>query len=153
MKMKRRNFLIALGTIPSLVVSSCNTVIPATIISGKVTDEKGVPIENIPFTFIGNQTIGGSIAGGGRLEETFKIEKKSDKEGHFEFSQSVPQNTIDTYFRIGDVYFPYEKFKIQFKKNGVIIGSNTITLGVYSNSNDSLLLGQENIVEVILTKK
>ncbi len=154
--MKRRKFLIALGVVPPLFFSSCEKAIPATIISGKVTDEKGNPIENIPFTFWGYYNTGGSIAGGGSQETTFKIEKTSDKDGIIAFSQAVPEKTREVYLLIGNVYFPFERYKIQAKKNNVNIGSGSETVAVYpdyANSIDSLLLGQTNEYEIILTKK
>jgi hypothetical protein len=154
--MKRRKFLIALGVVPPLVLVACEKAIPATIISGKVMDEKGKPIEDIPFTFWGYYNTGGSIVGGGSQETTFKLEKKSDKEGVISFSQAVPEKTREVYLLIGNVYFPYELYKIQAKKNNVNIGFGTSKIAVYpdyANSIDSLLLGQTNEYEIILTKK
>ena len=153
--MKRRKFLIALGVVPPLIISSCQEVIPATIISGKVTDETGKPFENIPFTFWGYYNTGGSVVGGGTQQTTFKIEKTSDKEGNIAFSQAVPERTREVYLLIGNVYFPYELYKIQAKKNNVNIGSSSeiAVYPDYANSIDSLLLGQTNEYEIILTKK
>ena len=155
--MKRRKFLIALGVVPPLVLSACNeNAIPATIITGKVTDEKGLPIEDIPFTFWGYRSYGGSPAGGGKQETTFKVEKKSNKDGTIGFSQAVPKNTTDVYLLIGNVYFPYERYTIQAKKNNVNIGAGTSKVAVYpdyANTIDSLLLGQTNEYAIILTKK
>ena len=157
--MKRRKFLIALGVVPPLVLSACKgDKLPktATIIKAKVTDDKGVPFENIPFNFYGYRNFGGSVAGGGKIEDTFNIEKKSDKLGNVEFSQVVPENTTQVYLLIGNVSFPFELYKIQSKKGGVNIGNGTENVAVYpdyANTIDSLVLGETNEYEVILTKK
>ena len=81
--MKRRKFLIALGVVPPLVLEACKgDKLPktATIVKVKVTDDKGVPFENIPFEFYGYRTVGGSVAGGGSKEDTFKIRKMTEKQ-------------------------------------------------------------------------
>ena len=156
--MKRRKFLIALGVVPPLVLSACKgDQLPktATIINGKVMDEKGSPIQNVLFEFYGYRSYGGSVAGGGKKEDTFKLEKYSDKEGIFNFSQVVPEITNIIYLSIISPIHILD-FKKVAKKNGTIIGSDSSTVSVYpdySNSIDSLVLGDTNIYEIILTKK
>ena len=154
--MKRRKFLIALGVVPPLVLSACKEkVIPATIIYGKVMDEKGSPIQNVLFTFNGYRFYSGSVAGGGKKEDIFKLEKYSDKDGNFTFSQVVPEITTTIYLSIMSPIHILD-FKKVAKKNGTVIGSDSSTISVYpdyANSIDSLLLGQTNEYEIILTKK
>jgi hypothetical protein len=157
--MKRRKFLIALGVLPPLVLAACKgDQLPktATIVKATVTDEKGIPIENIPLKFEGFRNYGGSLIGtGGKLDTTFKIEKVSDKQGLIEFSQIVPEISTDVVFAIGNVYFPYEKYNIQAKKNKITIynDGDGPFISVYPDSNKSLVLGETNEYEIILTKK
>jgi hypothetical protein len=157
--MKRRNFLFALGVVPPLVLSACKKdELPktATIIKITVTDNKGIPFESTPFIFYGYRTVGGSVAGGGIIEDTFEIEKKSDKLGKVEFSQVVPENTSIVYVLLGNVSFPFERYIIQSKKGGVDIGTGSDNIAVYpdhANTIDSLVLGETNGYETILTKK
>ena len=154
--MKRRKFLIALGVVPPLVLSACKEkVIPATIIYGKVMDEKGSPIQNVLFTFNGYRFYSGSVAGGGKKEDIFKLEKYSDKDGNFTFSQVVPEITTTIYLSIMSPIHILD-FKKVAKKNGTVIGTDSSTISVYpdyANSIDSLLLGQTNEYEITLTKK
>lgn len=153
--MKRRNFLIALGVVPPLVLEACKgDKLPKTItiIKAKVTDDKGVPIENIPFKFYGYRSYGGSVAGGGKKEDTFKIEKSSDKQGFVELSQVVPEITTSVYFSMGDTFI-YAYYTIQAKKDGVIKGTGSETIDVYDSYDNSIKLGETNEYEVILTKK
>lgn len=156
--MKRRKFLAALGAVPPLVLQACKKdLLPktATIIKVKVTDDKGSPIENIPLKFYGYRSYGGYYGtGGGKIEETFKIEKNSDKLGIVEFSQVVPEITTDVFLSIEDPYFPYEKYKIQVKKNNMITNDNFGTaIAFYPDSTKSLVLGETNEYEIILTQK
>lgn len=159
--MKRRKFLIALGVVPPLILAACreDDKLPktATIIKVKVTDDKGVPFENFPFEFYGYRSYGGSVAGGGKIEDTFKIEKKSDKLGNVEFSQVVPENTTIVYVLIGAFSgINFDKYIIQTKKGSVNIGNNSGTIATYpdyTNTIDSLVLGETNEYELILTKK
>ena len=156
--MKRRKFLIALGVMPPLVLEACKgDQLPktATIIEAKVLDDKGNSIENIPLKFYGFRSYGGNFAGGGgKIEDTFKIEKSSDKQGSVEFTQIVPEITTNAYLSIGGgAYFPYEKYKIQAKKNATIINDNDgPAIGVYPDSGGSLVLGEINKYEIMLTK-
>ncbi len=154
--MKRRKFLIALGVVPPLVLAACKgDQLPktATIIKVKVTDDKGNPIENIPLKFYGFRTYGGSVAGGGKMEITFTIEKSSDKQGNIEFSQIVPEVTQNVYFSMGDSFI-YYFFKIKGKKDGIITNDDSgPAIGVYPDSSKSLVLGETNEYEIILTKK
>lgn len=157
--MKRRKFLIALGVVPPLVLSACKgDLLPktATIVKATVTDDKGIPLENIPLKFEGYRSYDGNFAGGGgKLDTTFKIEKVSDKQGLIEFSQIVPEISTDVVVTIGNAYFPYEKYKIQAKKNNIIIykDGDGPFISVYPDSNKSLVLGETNEYEIILTKK
>jgi hypothetical protein len=156
-KMKRRKFLIALGVVPPLILEACKgDQLPktATIIKAKVTDDKGNLIENIPLKFYGFRDYGGNLAGGGgKIETTFTIEKSSDKQGNVEFSQIVPEITTYAYFSMGDT-FTYYYFKIQAKKNNIIINDNDgPAIAVYPDSSKSIILGETNEYEIILTKK
>jgi hypothetical protein len=160
--MKRRNFLIALGVVPPLVLAACNgDKLPKTptIVKVKVTDDKGLPFENFPLEFYGYRSFGGSVAGGWQKEDTFKIEKSSDKMGNVEFSQIVPENTTIIYVLIGsevNLVVKYDDYVIQSKKGGINIGNNSEQIAVYpdyTNSIDSLILGETNEYELILTKK
>jgi hypothetical protein len=158
--MKRRNFLIALGVVPPLVLAACNgDKLPKTptIVKVKVTDDKGLPFENFPLEFYGYRSFGGSVAGGWQKEDTFKIEKSSDKMGNVEFSQIVPENTTIIYVQYrGFTGFPFTDYIIQSKKGGINIGNNSEQIAVYpdyTNSIDSLILGETNEYELILTKK
>ena len=150
--MKRRKFLIALGVVPPLVLSACKEkVIPATIIKVTITDEKGIPFENASFIFAGYRTFGGSVAGGGGIEDTFRIEKLSDKLGKVEFSQVVPENTTQIYLLITQaVGISIYKYTIQSQKGGVNVGGGTENIAIYP---DSLTLGETNEYKVTLTKK
>jgi hypothetical protein len=156
--MKRRRFLKGLVLASPLLLGGCKKdLLPktATVISGKVMDDKGKPIENVPLEFSGYRVSGGSIAGGGIKEDTFKIEKSSDKNGVFEFSQVVPEITQDTYFSMGDTFI-YSYFEIQMRKNGVKLGTDSGHYGVYLPSTiptNFLTLGEKNEIELILTKK
>jgi hypothetical protein len=155
--MKRRNFLIALGVVPPLVLIACKgDQLPktATIIKAKVTDDKGIPIENIPLKFYGFRSYDGNYAGGGgKIEETFKIEKLSDKQGNVEFSQIVPEITTDVFLSMGD-NFIYSYFKIKAKRNNIVTNDNSgPAIAVYPDSTNSLVLGETNEYELILTKK
>jgi hypothetical protein len=156
--MKRRKFLIALGVVPPLVLSACKgDQLPktATIIKVKVTDDKGNSIENIPLKFYGFRTYDASIAGGGKMEVTFTFEKSSDKQGNIEFSQIVPERTQEVYVLIGGgTSFSYEKYRIKAKKNNIVTNDNSgPTIAVYPDSTNSLVLGETNDYELILTKK
>ena len=156
--MKRRKFLIALGVVPPLVLSACKEkVIPATIIKVTITDDKRIPFENVSFNFFGYRSFGGSVAGGGKKEDTFNIIKSSDKLGKVEFSQVVPQNTTQVYLLItGAVGINFDKYTIKSQKGGVSIGAGTENIAVYpdyANSIDSLILGETNEYEITLTKK
>ena len=152
--MKRRKFLIALGVLPPLVLSACKgDKLPktATIIKITITDDKGIPFENVSFRFYGYRTFGGSIAGGGSKEDTFRIEKLSDKLGKVEFSQVVPENTTQIYLLITrTVGINIDKYIIQSQKGGVNVGEGTTKIGIYPGS---LTLGETNEYKVTLTKK
>ena len=153
--MKRRKFLIALGVVLPLVLGACKgDQLPktATIIKAKVVDDKGNPLENIPLKFYGYRFSGGSIAGGGSIENTFKIEKVSDKQGNIEFSQVVPEITTSVYFSMGDTFI-YAYYSIQAKKNGINIGTGSENIDVHDSYENSIKLGETNEYEIKLTKK
>ena len=153
--MKRRKFLIALGVVPPLVLAACKVdQLPktATIIKAKVTDDKGNPIENIPLKFYGFRTYDASIAGAGKMEVTFTFEKSSDKQGNIEFSQIVPERTQEIYLGLS-LMFRFDLYKMSTKKNGLLIDHGGETIAVYSDSNNSIVLGETNEYEIILTKK
>ena len=146
--------MIALGVLPPLVLSACKgDQLPktATVIKITITDEKGIPFENVSFRFYGYRSFGGSAAGGGSKEDTFRIEKLSDKLGKVEFSQIVPENTMEVYLLItGAVGINFDKYTIQSQKGGVNVGERTTKIGIYPGS---LTLRETNEYKVTLTKK
>jgi hypothetical protein len=91
MKMKRRKFLIALGVVPPLVISSCRKTEPLpttpTVITGKVIDENNMPVEGWELMFYGSKLNGISAT------STFQEQKMTDVNGLFSFSVVVPQDT------------------------------------------------------------
>ena len=89
------------------------------------------------------------------MEVTFTFEKSSDKQGNIEFTQIVPERTQEVYVLMGGgTSFPYEKYKIQAKKNNIVTNDNSgPTIAVYPDSTNSLVLGESNDYELILTKK
>jgi hypothetical protein len=151
--MKRRRFLQGLALAPPLILGACKKdLLPktATIITGKILDEKGKPIENVPLKLDGYHFSEGSIAGGvGTRENTFKFEKNSDKNGFFEFSQVFPEKTAISYLLIGDLSTS-SFFEIQVKKNGVKFSIYT-EITIYPSA--IIVLGEKNEIEIILTKK
>ena len=155
--MKRRNFLIALSFVPFLVTISCKKdLLPktSTIVRGKVIDEKGNPIENISFKLEGFSFHGVSVAGGGVRNETFKIEKVSDKQGNFELSYIVPEITTEASFSMGSTFI-YSNYKIQGKKNGIDINFEGSLYMIPPKNNDktkSIIIGELNECEIILAK-
>lgn len=93
--MKRRNFLIALGIVPPLILSACKKdELPktATVITGKVIDENNKPVEGWEFMFYGSRLNG--ISG----MSTFQEQILTDSNGMFSFSITIPPETVTVRF-------------------------------------------------------
>ena len=93
--MKRRNFLIALGVVPLLILSACKKdELPktATVITGKVIDENNKPVEGWELLLYGIERNGTSAV------DTFAEQQFTDSNGVFSFSIGVPQNTDNVTF-------------------------------------------------------
>ena len=88
--MNRRKLLQILGLIPpTLLAASCEIKLPSTptIVTGKIIDENGLPLEGAGLRLSGSQLKGFS----GR--DTFSIYMESGKEGMYRLSQLVPKET------------------------------------------------------------
>lgn len=88
--MKRRKLLQLLGLIPpALLAASCEEKLPTspTIVTGKVIDENGLPLEGAGLRLSGTDVKG--FAG----TTTFSITAESGKDGTYELSQIIPKNT------------------------------------------------------------
>lgn len=148
--MKRRRFLTTLGLLQSLLTLSCKADRLPTIITGKVTDEKGIPIENITFSFKGYDSSCNCFiytGGTGTQKEIFNLETVSDKNGNFNFSQVVQGTTNEIYLSI--INFNLLDNDIKSKKNGVIVGDHDIIAARGSG----LTLGVTNDYQITITKK
>lgn len=89
--MKRRQLLQMLGLIPpTLLAASCKEKLPTspTIVTGKIIDENGAPLEGAGLRLSGFNVKG--YTGG---YNTFSITIESDKNGLYKLSQLVPENT------------------------------------------------------------
>ena len=89
--MKRRIFLIALGVMPSLILSACKKdELPktATVITGKVIDENNKPVEGWELMFYGSKLNGISSM------STFQEQILTDSNGMFSFSITIPPETV-----------------------------------------------------------
>ncbi|WP_149240747.1 hypothetical protein [Dyadobacter sp. 32] len=88
--MKRRKLLQILGLIPpALLAASCKEKLPSTptIVTGKIIDENGLPLEGAGLRLSGTDVKG--FAGA----ETFSITAESDKDGNYKLSQLIPKDT------------------------------------------------------------
>ncbi|PWJ59668.1 hypothetical protein CLV98_102502 [Dyadobacter jejuensis] len=89
--MKRRQLLKLLGLAsPTLLIAaSCKEKLPTspTIVTGKIIDENGLPLEGAGLRLSGTDVKG--FAGA----ETFSITTESDKDGNYKLSQIIPKNT------------------------------------------------------------
>ena len=85
--MKRRIFLIALGVVPPLFLAACKKeiVIPPTIVTGKVTNESGLPVDGVEFLLFGveKQDLFREV-------QTFNEKQTTNKDGTYKFSINVP---------------------------------------------------------------
>ncbi len=90
--MKRRKLLKLLGLTPAglLIASSCKEKLPSTptIVTGKIIDENGLPLEGAGLRLTGRNIEG--ITGG---YATFSIYMESDKEGRYKLTQLLPKDT------------------------------------------------------------
>ncbi|WP_025761420.1 carboxypeptidase-like regulatory domain-containing protein [Dyadobacter tibetensis] len=86
--MKRRQLLQFLA-LPLFLVGSCKEKLPTspTIVTGKIIDEKGLPLEGAGLRLSGTDVKG--FAG----TTTFSITTESDKDGNYKLSQIIPKNT------------------------------------------------------------
>ena len=101
--MKRRKFLIALGVMPPLVLSACkkdpNWPLTGTTITGKVIDENNLPVEGFGFTFGGTKRIGITAV------DTFFEMGKTNSNGIFSITASIPQDTGKVDFLVNGFSF------------------------------------------------
>jgi hypothetical protein len=127
--MKRRKFLIALGVVPPLVVSSCGKdEFPSTptVITGKVVDINDKPVEGIGLSF------GGGYRKGLSIIPTFDVRVKTNKDGIYRIEKVVPDGTDDASFLpdgippLSDIYL--------WKDNKYIIASGVGPI-VYGETN------------------
>ncbi len=90
--MKRQQFLKQLALLPPLawMAVACKKSFPSTptVVTGKVIDENGLPVEGVEFQFSGIYKKGFIAIG-----TTFDLTTQSDKDGIYKFSQIVPSNT------------------------------------------------------------
>lgn len=88
--MKRRQ-LLQFMALPLLFASSCKEKLPTapTIVTGKVIDENGLPLEGAGLSFYGVDNRGWSGI------QTFDLTTETDKDGNYWFSYIVPKNTDD----------------------------------------------------------
>ncbi len=88
--MKRKQFLNALTALPILAVAACEKGFPSTptVVTGKVIDENGLPVEDFVFSFSGThkKNILNAVT-------TFSERNKTDKDGIYKFSVVIPQDT------------------------------------------------------------
>jgi hypothetical protein len=156
--MKRRKFLTTLGAIPSLLTLACrNTIVQPktdTIITGKITDDKGIPFENIGISFQGYLISGGVLfytPGSTKTEERFNLETSTDKNGIFKITFRVPNDTNSFLLTFKDVPFPF-RFDIKTKRNGLDVYSNP---GIIATSDDigTLKIGETNDYQITIIKK
>ncbi|PWJ59666.1 hypothetical protein CLV98_102500 [Dyadobacter jejuensis] len=89
--MKRRQLLKLLGLAsPTLLIAaSCKEKLPTspTIVTGKIIDENGLPLEGAGLGLSGINWEGFNPI------PTFTMTTESDKEGNYKFSQVVPKDT------------------------------------------------------------
>jgi hypothetical protein len=100
--MKRRNFLIALGVVPPLVLSACKGDEPnlPTIFTGFLIDEKDKPVEGVGFQFSGN-------TGGFSPRSLFDLNTRTDAKGYYYLEQVIPKGTGGINFQpTGSVNYP-----------------------------------------------
>jgi hypothetical protein len=154
--MKRRKFLTTLGAIPSLLTLACrNTIVQPktdTIITGKITDDKGIPFENIGISFQGYLISGGVLfytPGSTKTEERFNLETSTDKNGIFKITFRVPNDTNSFLLAFKDVPFIFD---VKTKRNGVEIYSDSWTIASTFIAN-SLTIGSVNDYQITITKK
>ncbi len=108
--MKRRKLLQILGLIPpALLAASCKEKLPSTptIVTGKIIDENGLPLEGAGLRLTG-RNIKGITAG----YATFSIYVESDKEGMYRLSQLVPKETNEISI------LPYSTTKVPIGNQG-----------------------------------
>ncbi|WP_025765330.1 hypothetical protein [Dyadobacter tibetensis] len=88
--MKRRQLLQFLA-LPLFLASSCKEKLPdaPTIVTGKVIDENGLPLEGAGLSFYGVDNRGWSGI------PTFDLTIETDKDGTYRFSSIVPKDTDD----------------------------------------------------------
>jgi hypothetical protein len=115
MKMKRREFLIALGVVPPLVLGGCkkDEPNPPTIFTGYVIDEKDKPVEGTGFQF-------GGVTGGFNAKVTFNVETVTDAKGYYYLEAVITKETGDVIFQTtdGDMKYPDGFYKRLCLVNG-----------------------------------
>ena len=113
--MKRRNFLIALGVLPPLVLSACKKEepTPSTIFTGYVIDENDKPVEGTGFQF-------GGVTGGFNAKTTFNVTTKTDAKGYYYLEAVIPKETGGTEFQAteGNSKYPDGLYKRLCLVNG-----------------------------------
>lgn len=88
--MKRRKLLQILGLIPpALLAASCKEKLPSTptIVTGRIIDENGLPLEGAGLRLTGRKLEGYSGV------QTFSITIESDKYGMYQLPKLVPKDT------------------------------------------------------------
>jgi hypothetical protein len=100
-----------LGVVPPLVLEACKkeVVIPPTIVTGKVTDESGLPVDGVEFLFFGieKQDLFREV-------HTFDEKQTTNKDGIYKFTISVPLNTQEFSLKVQSIKNP-------IANNGIII--------------------------------
>ena len=88
--MKRRKMLQLLGLAPpAWLLSSCHEKLPksATVVTGKIIDDNGAPLENVGVKLLGLANKFPSVT------VTFENEVLTNKDGAFSISIVVPRKT------------------------------------------------------------
>ena len=163
--MIRQKIFIQLLVLLTIIFQSCQENLPpSTIIKVIVKDEKGNPIQNIPFKFDAYRfyATGLIYLGSSKRETLFDVESQTDINGKAEFSKTIPIKDGDVFSSFGfSEKFPFNLYKLKsFKKGSVIIDSvkyySYSLLAAFPETNDftlPLVLSETNEYEITLQKK
>lgn len=160
-----QKIFIKLLVLLAISFQSCKEDLPpSTIIKVIVKDEKGNPIQSIPFRFNTYRiyATGITYTGSSKQETLFDDESQTDGNGKAEFSKTIPIKDGNVFSSFGfSEKFPYNLYKLKsFKKGSMIIDSvkyySNSKLASFPESNDftlPLVLSEINEYEITLQKK
>jgi hypothetical protein len=163
--MIRQKIFVQLLVLLTIIFQSCQENLPpSTIVKVIVKDEKGNPIQNIPFKFDAYRyyATGLTYLGSSKRETLFDIESQTDRNGMTEFSKTIPIKDGDVFSSFGfSEKFPFDLYKLKSLKKGSMILDSTkyysyYKLATFPESSDftlPLVLSESNDYEIILQKK